>query len=94
MNKDHSAFLAVVRQYVKENTEVAAYVSDFVAQGIAAAHSDAMQRAADMEAALAVAIAARYKGRDELILSKLNKWKDKSALNWQSTIEMLEKRTP
>jgi hypothetical protein len=90
--KDHIAFLNYVQDYVKENPEVSAYVSDHVARGIEASRIDVMERAADMEVALTVAIANRYKGRDELILSKLKKWNDRSAIRWDDTIRMLEGR--
>jgi hypothetical protein len=92
MMKDHSAFLSYVQGYVKEHPDVSAYVSDHVAQGVNASRLDVMERAADMEVALTVAIANRYKGRDELILSKLKKWKDRSAIRWDDTISMLEGR--
>jgi hypothetical protein len=87
---NHSVFLEYVHAYVKDYPEVAAYISNTVADGINESRREVLHRAADMEAALAVCIAARYKNRDALILSKLKQWEGKSAINWKSTIEMLE----
>ena len=86
----HYNFLAHVEQYVKDNPEVAAYIGEYVANGIRKSRAEALERAADMEVALSVAIAKRYNGRDTLILNKLEKWKDRSALKWDETIEMLK----
>lgn len=91
MNK-HSEFLRYVSTYVKQNPEVAAYIGDTVADGINESRKEIMHRAADMESALAVSIAKRYKNADALILDKLKRWENKSVLNWKSTIEMLEAR--
>ena len=88
---EHRAFLEYVAQYVEKSPEVAGHVADYVTDGVIKAHNKTLQRAADMETALAVAVAKRYSGRDELILSKLKKWKHCSALNWDGTIEMLER---
>lgn len=90
MNEKDVAFLYGVKNYIKDNPQVAAYVSDFVAKGIEETLKENLERAADMEVALAVAIEKRYKGREDLILSKLYKWKDKAAIRWDRTIEMLE----
>jgi hypothetical protein len=89
MRQDHYAFLTSVKLYVADNPEVAAYVSEFVAEGIDESRKEVMRRAADMETALAVAIANRYKDRDSLILTILNRWRNRSALCWDSTIEMI-----
>lgn len=83
-------FLELVQVYIKSDPEAAAYISDQVAAGLAASRKEALERAADMEVALSVMIAHRYKGRESLVLQKLQKWKDKSALNWDGTIEDLE----
>jgi len=88
----HMEFLTYVQMYVEKHPEVGAHVSEFVAKGIAASRQEAMERACDMETALAVALATRYNGREELILQKLNKWKDRASLRWDSTIEMLQKK--
>ena len=90
---DHTQFLSHVREYVTKNPDVAAFISDHVAFGINESRKQTLERAADMEVALSVAIAARYKGRDNLILSKLEKWNGRSALRWDDTIEMLKGST-
>lgn len=82
----HQDFLKGVELYVKANPEVAAHIASHVERGISSALQETRERASDMEAALSVAIAKRYKKRDELILQKLEKWKDKSSLNWTNTI--------
>lgn len=92
MKREHMEFLNYVAMYVKEYPGVSAYVSDYVAQGVNESRIEALNRAADMEVALSVAIAKRYKCRDELILSKLKKWENKSAIKWESTIKMLEEK--
>lgn len=88
----HASFLQQVQNYVKDNPEVAAHIATFVQAGIEASRRETLERAADMEVALAIAITKRYNMRDELILSKLTKWQGRSAINWDSTIEMLEKK--
>lgn len=50
------------------------------------------ERAGDMEVALSVAIASRFKNRESLILSKLQKWNGKAALRWDDVIQMLESK--
>lgn len=85
-------FLALVRDYIKSDPEAAAYVSDHVAHGLNASRQEAMERAADMEVALSVMIAQRYKGRETLVLQKLRKWNGKSALRWDDTINDLAAR--
>lgn len=87
---EHEEFLRYVEAYVKNNTDVAAYVSDAVARGISKKLNKANERAADMETALAVMVAKRYTKREVLVLNKLKKWKDESALRWDDTISMLE----
>ena len=90
MKQEHQEFLRYVQKYVTDNPEVAAYISNFVAEGINESRKEVLKRAADMETALAVAIANRYKDRDSLIVSILNRWRDKTALCWDSTIQMIE----
>jgi hypothetical protein len=87
---DHSAFLAGIESYIRKHPEAAAYVQDSVAKGITASLQRTLERAADMEVALAIALARRYKNSDDIILSKLEKWHDRSAVNWTSTIEKLK----
>ena len=90
MDMQHQAFLRNVRAYIEANPDAAAYVSDYVARGIQASRMSVMERAADMEVALSVAIAKRWKGRESLILSKLKKWNGKSSLPWDDEIKALE----
>ena len=85
-------FLELVESYIKSDPEAAAYVSDYVAQGLNASRKEALERAADMEVALSVMIAQRYKGRGALVLEKLRKWNGKSALRWDDTINDLAAR--
>jgi hypothetical protein len=49
----HQQFLGYVRDYVSIYPEAGAYVAEYVANGIDAARRDALQRAADLEMALA-----------------------------------------
>lgn len=88
----HSEFLRYVFAYVKENPEVAAYVSDYVSAGITEARKEDLQRAADMEVVAALAIQKRYKDTDSIILDKLQRWSGKTSLKWDSTLELLEKQ--
>lgn len=90
MNSKHTNFLNQVANYVKENPDVAAYVSDAVAQGLQEKLKESNERAADMEVALSVMVAKRYKDRESLVLNKLEKWNGRSALRWDSVIEMLK----
>lgn len=88
---EHYEFYSYVQNYIEKNPECGAYVSDFVAKGLEKARNQANERAADMEAALSVALAKRFKNGNEVILSKLEKWEGKTALNWSSTTEKLVK---
>lgn len=85
-------FLTMVEGYIKSDPEAAAYVSDYVARGLNASRKEAMERAADMEVALSVMIAQRYKGRETLVLDKLRKWNGRSALRWDDVINDLAAR--
>lgn len=82
-------FLELVENYIKRDPEAAAYVSDYVAKGLNASRKEVLERAADMEVALSVMIAQRYKGRETLVLGKLRKWNGKSALRWDDAINDL-----
>jgi hypothetical protein len=88
---EHYEFYLYVQSYIEKNPECGAYVSDFVAKGIEKARKQANERAADMEVALSVALAKRFKNGNEVILSKLEKWNPRSSLKWDSTIELLRK---
>lgn len=92
-NKDHSRFLIGVQAYIEENPEVAGQISDYVTMGLQTALNQQRERAADMEVALSVAIAQRWKNRESLIVSKLKKWVGKSSVPWESTIELLESKS-
>jgi hypothetical protein len=88
---EHYEFYLYVQTYIEKNPECGAYVSDFVAKGIEKARKQANERAADMEVALSIALAKRFKNGNEVILSKLEKWNSKASLRWDSTIELLKK---
>jgi len=88
---EHYEFYLYVQSYIEKNPECGAYVSDFVAKGIEKARKQANERAADMEVALCVALAKRFKNSNDVILSKLEKWNSKASLRWDDTIELLRK---
>lgn len=88
MSRDQ--FLELVRSYIKQDPEVSAYISDHIAIALRESRREVLERAADMEVALSVMIASRYKGREKLVLDKLRKWNGKSALRWDDTITQLE----
>ena len=77
-----SQFLHLVESYVKEDPEVAAFIHESVASGLRASLQDAMERASDMEVALAVAVGRKHKGSDALILDKLKKWEGRTSCRW------------
>lgn len=79
---ERAQFLAYVRNYIEKDPEAAAHVADYVQEGIRAKLQQTMERAADMEVALSVLAAKRYKGADALVISKLKKWEGKTALLW------------
>lgn len=87
---EHEAFFRYVQAYVTATPEAGAYVSDYVARGIEASRQSALQRAADMEAALAVMLARRTGGRDEFVLEILRKWNGAASLRWDDVIRVLE----
>lgn len=91
MNRDQ--FLALVAHYVETDPAAAAFIPNAVASGLDASRKQTLERAADMEVALSVALAKRYKGREALILSKLQKWRRAGALCWDETIKRLELQT-
>lgn len=80
MNRDQ--FLDFVRDYVKHDPEVAAYIADNVQIGLRNALSEAKERAADMEAALAISMAKRMSGVKEAVCAKLEKWEGKTSNRW------------
>lgn len=92
---DHAGFLHGVSQYVEQHPSVAAYVSDAVSSGLAAAQATALERAADMEVALALSLGRNSVESRRVILNKLEKWKGRSSIPWDSAIQKLSaKGTP
>ncbi len=86
MKTDHSKFLKGVSDYVEEFPEVAAYVQQAVAHGLAERLSATQERAVDMEVALALAMAKRQSASSKAIIdSKLAKWAGKTSLNWSKS---------
>lgn len=91
----HEAFFALVREYIEKHPEAAAHISDHVASGLIESRRQILERACDFETALAVAIAKRWPSRENVIISKLEKWDGKSALPWADTIaEIRRASTP
>lgn len=93
----HLSFLLAVEEYITNNPECGAYVSQFVANGIEKARVEIAQRCTDFESALLM-VMTRGQGRhaltkDEYILEKLKKWQGKSSLVWDVAISELEERT-
>lgn len=86
-------FLEYVKNYVSDHPDVAPFVTNFVAQGLKEALDLTMDRATDMEAALIISLAQRYGSKEEFIISKIEKWKDRSSLNWDSILIRLQGKT-
>lgn len=89
---NHDDFLEYVRNYVSANPDVAPFVTNYVANGLNSALNRTMERAADMEAALCTSLAQRHCSKEEIIISKIEKWKDKSSLNWDSLLTKLREK--
>lgn len=87
MDAERAAFLEYVRRYIEQDPEAAAHVADNVQAGLRTALSKAYERAADMEVALAVLTAKRYKGAGDLVRQKLEKYQGQTALNWDWLIK-------
>jgi len=83
---DREQFLQAVREYTARDPESAPYITAAASSGVGDALRDARHRAADMETALAVALARKYKGADALIHEKLRKWEGKTALAWDHVL--------
>lgn len=84
-------FLEYVQKYVQSNPAVGAYVSDFVARGIDAGRKQALERAADMEAALAMSLMNRFPQTNmDFVLKTLRKWDKRSSLEMEHLIAVLE----
>lgn len=88
MNREE--FLQLVKSYIESDPEAAARVADFVQAGLSSALRKANERAGDMEIAMSVLAARRFKDGDALVLSKLQKWEGRTALNWGWLIEKLQ----
>lgn len=84
---DREQFLKLVRDYTARDPEAAPYIAWAASAGVGDALREAMNRAADMETALAVALARRHKGADALIHDKLRKWEGKTALAWSHVLQ-------
>lgn len=82
MSMTREQFLQWVRDYIEADPEAAPHVAAYVQRGLNDALTQAYERAADMECALAALAAKRYKGADALVLDKLRKWEGKTALRW------------
>lgn len=82
MIDQHSKFLYSVQEYVKENPEIAARVTESVSAGLSEALKLMKEKACDMETLAIICIERKFKGRDELVKSKLMKWKDKLCFVW------------
>jgi hypothetical protein len=93
MTTADSEFLSYVRNYVSTHPEVAAYVQQHVAAGISDSLTEAMQRAADMETALALALSRKYGGSEALIADMIKKWEHRAALKWDWAVEKLMAKT-
>ena len=79
-------FLALVADYVQQDPGAAPHVAEAASFGVSEALREANARAADMETALAVSLARKYKGAETLIHDKLTKWSGKTALNWSHVL--------
>lgn len=79
------AFLANVKDYITTHPAVAAYISDYVAQGIQEALLSQRELASDMEAALLYSLRSDKKLKKEeysFVKDTLTKWRGKSWLRW------------
>jgi len=81
-------FLAMVQDYVEKDPEVAAHIHRYVEAGLRAALNTANERAADMEAALALMMAERYDKRKakEFVKERLRKWAGQTSMKWDSIL--------
>jgi len=75
-------FLELVKCYIETDPEAAAYVSDHVQLGLSAALTEARERAADMEIALATLASKKTKNSDHFVNEVLGRWKGKTSLKW------------
>lgn len=84
---ERDEFLYTVREYVKRDPEVAGYIGMAVAEGLRHTLEETRERAADMEIVASVLLERKFKGRDNLIKSKLEKWRNKCAVRWDWYLE-------
>ena len=80
MNRDQ--FLSLVRAYIESDPEAAPHVATHVQAGLSAVLAETRQRAADMEAALALSLANRRGPFGPSTREYLERWKGKTALSW------------
>ena len=90
MRSEHQVFLAGVSAYISVNPEAAAYVSDFVADGLEHSRRNLLRRAADMEALVAVLVTRRHRTHNAFVRDTLAKWENRSSLEWGSTIKAMD----
>lgn len=81
MNSSQLRFLHAVREFVKENPEIAPQIVNAASDGIKEALASANERACDMESAFATQLTTRSKAKRAL--PYLNKWRGKTSLNWE-----------
>jgi len=85
---EREQFLAYIASYVEKDPESAAYIANYVQVGLRKALDEANQRAADMEIVASIMMyKKKWKGQDELVMSKINKWKNKASLNWDGLLK-------
>ncbi len=89
---EHDVFLQQVRNYVSKHPDVSPYINAHIAQGIKDRLDLENKVSADVEAALIAATTKGFRNRDEFILGKIKKWKDKLRFNFNSNIEYLESK--
>jgi len=81
-------FLQSIESFVQIDPEIAPYISDYVAKGLKKALDESNERAADMEIVASIMMyKKKWKGQDELVMDKINKWKYKSSLNWDGLLK-------
>ena len=79
---DRNRFLAEVRSYTESDPECIPELIRALTDGLRAALASSQERAADMEILTSILLERRYPKRDELIKSKLQKWRHKCSLRW------------
>ncbi len=84
--KARDQFLQLVESYIKEDPEAAAYIHLSVQHGLREFAQECQEKSTDMEAIAVACTAKRFKNLDEFIRQKLERWKDKTAFNWDSFI--------